>query len=716
MDWLKQLNPAQLEAVTATDRAVLVIAGAGTGKTRTLASRVAWLIGQGTPADRILLLTFTRRAAAEMLARAAAIAGAEAARVWGGTFHAIANRLLRHHGRAVGLSPDFTVMDQSDAADLMNLIRGELGHGKAKSQKRFPRKNTLFDIYSRTVNSRTRLSQVLARFFPWCADSIEGIREIFETYARRKAGQSVLDYDDLLLYWKALSAAPEVGELLAARFDHVLVDEYQDTNLIQAEILAAMRRGGRNVMAVGDDAQSIYSFRSATVRNILDFPAQFEGTRVVKLEQNYRSVQPILDAANAVMDQAGERFTKNLFSNRPSEQRPVLVASRDEAEQCTEVCDRVLEKHEEGVPLKQQAVLFRAGHHSDQLEVELARRNIPFVKYGGLKFVEAAHVKDMIALLRVLENPHDQISWYRVLLLLEGIGPATAGRIMAALGVRTGAGAGQGRTPERGGDSPTTEEATGAASALGLGELLDGRSPLAAMLESPPTVPPAARKEFAALRELIADCRGGGLGPAAQVERVRRFYEPVFARIYDNPAVRLRDLDQLETIAAGYRSRSQFITDLTLDPPASTQDLAGAPLLDEDYLILSTIHSAKGCEWDVVHILHAADGMIPSDMATGSPEEIDEERRLLYVAMTRPRNALYIHFPLRYYHSGSRLGDVHSYAQLSRFLAPLGKGLLERQRSKAVREEREEDGSEGAGSAAGSGRSVQEMLSDLWSG
>lgn len=707
--WLNELNPPQLEAATHPGGPVLVIAGAGSGKTKTLASRVAFLVQQGVPADRILLLTFTRRAAAEMLGRAGKLVGqGTAEKVWGGTFHAIANRLLRQYGRAIGLPPEFTVMDQADSGDLMNLIRGELGLGTGK--RRFPQKNTLVSIYSRTVNSRTKLGEVLKLHFPWCQSDADGIRQIFEQYTRRKRAGHVLDYDDLLLYWKALCSVPDVGKTLAERFDHILVDEYQDTNLIQAEILQAMRpeRTERNLMVVGDDAQSIYSFRSATVRNILDFPTQFPGTQVVTLEQNYRSTQPLLDASNAVMAEAKERYTKNLFSLRKSQQKPAILTCLDEEEQCNEVCDRVLRRFEEGVPLHEQAVLFRAGHHSDQLEIELTRRNIPFVKYGGLKFVEAAHVKDLIALLRILENPTDELSWYRILQLLDGVGPASARRIIEGLGLQPPSASGA--------DTPEAEEEPPSAPR--------DMSPLHRLFHRPPEVPTNAREEFEALRQALADCVGqrlngeaasgkDELSPASQIERIRKFYEPIFERIYDNPTVRLRDLDQLEQIAGGYATRGQFITDLTLDPPNSTQDLAGPPLLDEDYLILSTIHSAKGCEWDAVHIIHAADGMIPSDMATGSTAEIEEERRLLYVAMTRARDTLNLYFPLRYYHRPRTGSDRHSYSQLTRFIPPTAQALYECTNAEPIRKQTtpvpEDVPTQSAAEA------VDAMLNDLWS-
>jgi len=681
---MAQLNPAQREAVTHGEGPLLVVAGAGTGKTRTLACRVAYLIEQGVPPDRILLLTFTRRAAAEMLARARHMTGqATVGRVWGGTFHAVANRLLRIYGHAIGLPHDFTVMDEADAADMMNLIRNELGIGRG--DRRFPRKETLVKIYSRTVNAQQPLRDVIQAHFPWCENDIEPIKAIFELYTQRKRDRNVLDYDDLLVFWNALCSSSRLAQTLADRFEHVLVDEYQDTNAIQGQILCAMRRRRRNLMVVGDDAQAIYSFRAATVRNILEFPKHFPDARIVTLEQNYRSTQPILAASNAVMAQARDRYTKNLWSQRRSGRKPVLMTCLDEAGQCEAVCQNVLMHLEQGVPLQRQAVLFRAGHHSAQLEIELARRNVPFHKYGGLRFIETAHIKDMLAVLRILENPFDEISWFRVLQLLDGIGPRTARKIMAALGVR--------RDPAAGACEP--------------GEAPAGvRSPLRRLRTAPPVVPPAAREAFEQLRRTLLECCGlggaarseapepGASEPSApvepplavQIERIRAFYEPICRRIHENPIVRLRDIEQLEQIAARYRSRNRFITDLTLDPPTSTADLARAPFLEEDYLVLSTMHSAKGCEWNVVHIIHAADGMIPSDMALADEVGEDEERRLFYVAMTRAKDMLYVYFPLRYYHRRKAVGDAHAYAQLTRFLSEPVRALFE-QRSYGIDEE-----------------------------
>jgi DNA helicase-2/ATP-dependent DNA helicase PcrA len=635
----EELNPEQETAVRHGEGPLLVVAGAGSGKTMTLAARVASLIERGVRPERILLLTFSRRAAREMVSRAERLTEKDdAGRVWGGTFHAVGNRLLRLHGRALGLTPDFTVLDQADGADVMNLLRDDLGF--SSRERRFPRKDTLAAIYSRTVNAGERLTDVLKTSYPWCLDETDGIRDIFRAYTDRKRRQHVLDYDDLLLFWKALATSPATAGQLATMFDHVLVDEYQDTNALQADILEGMRPpdGPRNLTVVGDDAQAIYGFRAATVKNILEFPERFPGSIVVKLERNYRSTPPLLAASNAVIALSPQRHEKTLRPTRTGEARPVIRACLDEAEQSDAVCRAVLAHREEGIALKAQAVLFRAAHHSDHLEVELARRNIPFVKYGGLKFMEAAHVKDALAVLRILENPFDEVSWFRVLQLIEGMGPASARRLMDDLEVR------------RSDDADTG-------------------SPLARFLEEPLAVPKAAAQGIRDIRVVLGDCLDAdSLPPAGQLARLRTFLEPVIARKYDAAASRTRDLEQLELLASESPSRGQFLADLTLDPPSSTGDLAGPPHLDEDYLILSTIHSAKGLEWDVVHVIHAADGMIPSDMSTGDDDEIEEERRLLYVALTRARDALHVSYPQRYYRRPRGLEDPHSYSQRSRFL------------------------------------------------
>jgi DNA helicase II / ATP-dependent DNA helicase PcrA len=667
-----EVNPEQRAAIAHGNGPLLVIAGAGSGKTFTLAGRVAALIERGIPPARILLLTFTRRAAREMLSRAERMTGRHiAGKTRGGTFHAVGNRLLRLYGRAIGISPDFTVLDQADAADLLDLIRSEMGLGTGT--RRFPRKDTLATIYSRTVNAGEKLRTVLGRDFPWCEEEADPIRTVFRRYVDRKRAQNVLDYDDLLLYWSALMRSVAGGRV-AALFDHVLVDEYQDTNALQADILAGLAGEAGNITVVGDDAQAIYSFRNATVRNILEFPERFGGATVIKLERNYRSTPAILDATNAVIALSPQRHDKTLWSERPQGSRPVLVTCLDESAQSDAVCDALLEHRERGTPLRHQAVLFRTGHHSDLLEVELAARNIPFVKYGGLKFMEAAHVKDAVALLRIMENPHDEVSWFRILQSIEGVGPAGARRLIQELGVGAGA-------------SPIGR----------LSHVSDERSE--------PT-----RSQISVLAGVLADCMEAGLPPAAELDRAREFLEPMMERRYESVAARLRDLDQLEQLAGKASSRSRFLSDLTLDPPTSTSDLAGPPLLDEDYVVLSTIHSAKGGEWDVVHLIHAADGMIPSDMATGNADQVEEERRLFYVALTRARDALYVYFPLRYYRRPRGLEDPHAYAQLTRFLPSSVRMHFEERSTIGSTEEEEQSVSVPAGPAE-----VSTFLNGLWS-
>jgi DNA helicase-2/ATP-dependent DNA helicase PcrA len=623
--------------------ALLIIAGAGSGKTNTLAHRVAHLLLGGADPRRVLLLTFTRRAAAEMTRRARHICDqeqADAARAgkspgarfeqlhWSGTFHAVANRLLRIHALSLSLDPAFTLLDRSDAADLMNLQRNDLGLAKRKT--RFPKKSTCLAIYSHVINAQCEIEEALEKAFPWCGNWADELRSLFRAYSAAKQEHNVLDYDDLLLYWFYLMEEPDLAQSVVERFDHVLVDEYQDTNALQAQILLRLRPGGAGLTVVGDDAQSIYGFRAADVRNILDFPALFEPrAKVLTLEQNYRSTQPILDACNAVIEGSKERFTKNLFSERRSDQKPRLVTVEDEACQVEYVVEEILTHREEGIALQRQAVLMRTSHHSDALEVELGRRNIPFVKFGGLKFLESAHVKDVLCVLRWAENPTDVLAAFRVLQLLPGIGPAHATRIVEVHG-------------EHAFDFAKLETLT---------------------------VPSAASADWPSLCETMVRLRSGETDWSAQLGIVRRWYTPHLERIHDAAHVRAGDLEQLEQISGEYPSRERFLTELTLDPPSATGNHAGPPLLDEDYLILSTIHSAKGQEWDVVYVLNAADGCIPSDMATDSPEQVEEERRLLYVAMTRARDHLHVIHPLRFFRlQQHRYGDDHMYSPRSRFI------------------------------------------------
>jgi DNA helicase-2/ATP-dependent DNA helicase PcrA len=611
---------------------LLVIAGAGSGKTNTLAHRVAHLIVNGADANRILLMTFSRRAAAEMGRRVerivAAAVGAGVSLLWSGTFHGIGARLLREHAAQLGLDPAFTIHDREDSADLINLVRHELGF--SRSEKRFPTKSTCLAIYSRAVNEEAELGDVLPRAFPWCAEWESELKGLFKEYVAVKQRQNVLDYDDLLLYWAEMLGEAAIAADIGGRFDHVLVDEYQDTNRLQASILMALKPDGRGLGVVGDDAQSIYSFRAATVRNILDFPGHFlPKAAVVTLSQNYRSTQAILSASNAVIGLAAERYTKDLFSNRGVGDKPAIVVVADEANQARFVAERVLEEREAGTALKAQAVLFRASHHSGPLEIELTRRNIPFVKFGGLKFLDSAHVKDVLAVLRFAENPRDRVAGFRVLQLLPGVGPTTAGDVLDRL-----------------------DEVDGSTSALATW--------------SPPA---RAAADWPAFAALASGLRRKGAAWPADLELVRLWYEPHLERVYDDAIVRRNDLLQLEQIAAGYPSRERFLTELTLDPPDATSDEAGPPFLDEDYLILSTIHSAKGQEWKSVYVLNVIDGCIPSDLGTGTSQEIEEERRLLYVAMTRAKDSLDLVVPQRCYVTNqARNGDRHLYAQRTRFI------------------------------------------------
>ena len=649
--YLDSLNPEQRRAVEHGASGggpfgpLLVIAGAGSGKTNTLAHRVAHLMVNGADPRRILLMTFSRRAASEMTRRVERIArkvmGDNAgvmtdALAWAGTFHGIGARLLREYSEQIGLDLAFTIHDREDSADLINLIRHEKGFSKTKD--RFPTKGTCLAIYSRCVNAETPIEQVLGASFPWCAGWAAELKELFAAYVEAKQRQNVLDYDDLLLYWAQTMSDPALASDIGGRFDHVLVDEYQDTNRLQSSILLSLKPQGSGLTVVGDDAQSIYSFRAATVRNILDFPKQFSPPAdIITLDRNYRSTQAILAAANGVIDLARERFTKNLWTDRAAGGKPQLVTVRDEADQARCIVERILENRESGALLKQQAVLFRTSNHSGALEVELTRRNIPFVKFGGLKFLDAAHVKDMLALLRFVENPRDRVAGFRLMHLIPGVGPASAQR------------------------------------ALDL--MAEAPDPFAALARAP--VPPRAGEDWRAFIAAVTELRHSNW--PADIERARLWYVPHLDRIHEDAETRRADLIQLEQIASGYPSRERFLTELTLDPPDATSDQAGVPLLDEDYLILSTIHSAKGQEWKSVFVLNVVDGCMPSDLGTGTSAEIEEERRLLYVAMTRAKDDLHLVVPQRFFtHNQHAKGDRHVYAARTRFIPERLLGLFER--------------------------------------
>jgi DNA helicase-2/ATP-dependent DNA helicase PcrA len=622
---LEELNAEQRAAVEHGPAPLLVIAGAGSGKTKTLATRVAHLVASGADPSRILLLTFSRRAASEMIARVGKALGGDVRIAWAGTFHAIGARLLRELAPVIGLDGDFTIHDRADSADLMGMARQELGI--ATTAKRFPMKGTCLAIYSRVVNADESIADALAAAFPWCREWEAELKRLFAAYVEAKQKQNVLDYDDLLWLWAEAMNEPALAAEVGARFDHVLVDEYQDTNKLQARILLAMKPDGRGVTVVGDDAQSIYSFRAADVRNILDFPKAFAPeARLVALEQNYRSTAPILEASNAVIDLAEERFTKNLRTARSGGGAPKLVSVRDEAAQASYVAECVLEARERGLALTSQAVLFRAADFSAPVELELAKRDIPFVKFGGLKFLEAAHVKDFLAILRWAQNGGDRIAGFRTLQLVPGVGPARAARILDAV------------------------DETGAFGVV--------RN----------TAPPAGAGEaWDALKAMLDDLRGATW--PGDLDLAARWYGPVMNERYEDARVRVGDIEQLQRIGATFGSRTTFLTELTLDPPNSTSDESGPAHKDDDYLILSTIHSAKGQEWKNVFVLNVVDGCMPSDLGAGSTAELEEERRLLYVAMTRAKDELHLITPQRFYHTQQgKGGDKHVYAIRSRFV------------------------------------------------
>jgi len=595
---LSRLNDAQRRAAgfgiddgtpAAAAPPLLVVAGAGAGKTLTLAARVARLVLAGADPNRLLLLTFSRRAALEMerrvgraLHEALGLAALQRAPQlqWCGTFHSVGARLLRSVAAEIGLDPALTVDDRGDSEDLLHLLRQRLG--LASGVRRFPQKATCLAIYSLTVNPRLPLAAVLADAFSWCAEHGDALARLFAAYASEKQAQRVLDFDDLLVWWAEAMAEPAVGTAIRARFDHVLVDEYQDTNRIQAEIVRALCPDGSGLTVVGDDAQSIYSFRAAEVRNILDFAGQFEPpATVLTLEQNYRSTAPLLAASNAVIALAAERHVKQLWSDRRVGERPALVWVDDEAAEAAWVAERVLALRESGLALKSQAVLFRSSQHSNALELELARRDIPFVKYGGLRFLDAAHVKDVLAVLRFAANPHGERAALRAMQLVPGVGAASAERVLASLAA--------------GGDALERLRAA--------------------------SVPSAVEPAWQAFVELFAALRSPRSSWPGELAAVARWYLPHLERRHDDAAPRAADVAHLVRLAGGYPSRERFLTELALDPPAAVSDEAGPPGRDEDYLILSTIHSAKGQEWSAVSLLRVVDGCLPSDMATGSDAE-----------------------------------------------------------------------------------------------
>ena len=632
----RELNERQQEAATFGDGPLRVIAGPGTGKTTTLTARVEVLLERRVEPERILLMTFTRRSAREILNRVRALRGSDRSRrVAGGTFHSVAHHTLRRHHAALGLPEGFGVLDRGDTADLFDLVRGELG--VTSSDRRMPKKATLASLYSRAVNTGVPLAKVMAVDTPWCADHVEEVGLVFSTFVARKRSLGLLDFDDLLLYWRAAAQDDAVGDELGAVYDHVLVDEFQDVNLLQVDILSALRRNDSRLTIVGDDAQAIYGFRGASPRFLLDADHYFQGLTTITLNANYRSSDEILAVANAVAADAPEGFSAVLYAKVPmvGAVRPSLVHCNDERHQSECVTDRILELYEQGVTLQRQAVLFRAAHHSADLEIELSRRRIPFIKYGGLRYLEAAHVKDLLAAFRLADNPRDEMAWFRLLQRLPGVGPAKARRAIDLM---------------RGDDGVLP---------LSHADIVERWTGVCAVL--PDDVAEMSRNLVDAM------CPQPTESVLLHAQRVRHAVAPLINASYDDAAPRLEDLGALVNACADARRLSDVAAEQALEPPASTGDLAGPPMVDEDWLVLSTVHSAKGLEFDAVHVIHAADGNFPSDMSLGSPEGLEEERRLFYVAVTRARRHLAVYVPLRYHHHPVR--DDHSWAQPSRFLS-----------------------------------------------
>ncbi len=596
------LNPAQLAAVTHGEGPLLVIAGAGSGKTRTLVYRMAYLLQEGVPPESILLLTFTRRAAQEMLLRAGEITNAPCKNIVGGTFHATANILLRQHGRHLGLGAGFTIIDRGDAEGIINLIKSSLGMSGAG--KRFPTKRVIMNLISGAINKSRTIDDLVYEGHIHLSEFIEDFYTIQEHYQQFKQDHGLLDYDDLLVKWQELlTHSDQARDEICARFQYILVDEYQDTNLIQADIVRRLAQQHRNVMIVGDDAQSIYSFRGADFYNIMRFSDQFPGTKIIKLEENYRSTQPILELTNAVIAQAEKKFTKTLFTNNPGKVRPQVYMARNEAAEARFIVEKIKEIQAAGTSLDKIAVLFRSGYHSYKLEMELTSHYLDFEKRGGMKLTESAHIKDVLSFFRILVNPWDNLSWNRILLQLDRVGPKTAQKILL--------------------------------------HIKEADDPMAALSSFKPA---AKWKEgFAKLLEALAKISQPMQTPAAQFELIMDYYHPIFEKIYyDDYPKRRKELDQIKALIGDYGDLQSFVDDTALDPPES------GPINDNDQeqgrLILSTIHSAKGLEWEVVFVIGLAEGRFPHQNTTPG-EQWEEERRLLYVAATRAKNQLFLTYP-----------------------------------------------------------------------
>ena len=602
IDYEDKLNKAQLEAVTRQKGPMLVIAGAGSGKTRTLVYRAVRLIEDGINPENILLLTFTRKAAGEMLRRASRLLDERCSNISGGTFHSFANMILRRYAKLIGFNNNFSILDRKDAEDVVGLVRTNMGYHKSK--ERFPQKETISDVISKALNKDCPIEMVLKEGYPHFAENSKDIKKIQKEYSSYKKHRYIMDYDDLLVYLeKLLSSNSEIRSKLSNFYRNIMIDEFQDTNKLQARIAYSLASDHKNIMVVGDDSQSIYSFRGANFKNIMDFPKKYKDARIIKLEQNYRSTQPILDFTNELISFAKESYRKTLYTKKEGEQKPVYIESQDDNYQSKFIVQRILELREEGVPLNDIAVLFRSSWHSMDLEIELMSHNIPFVKYGGLKFTEAAHIKDILAYLKVAYNPMDSVNWHRILLLIEGIGPQTASNLIGGI------------VDDGRGIDYLNESSYSNRKYSGDLEKLYSTLAMISQAKSP-----------------LSD----------KVKAVLDIYDPIMKEKYDDFNKRVNDVNSLEIIAQRYKELEDFLVDLTLEPLDERQTRTEPEDKDEDKLILSTIHSAKGLEWHTVFIISLIDGYIPSTYALFTAEEIEEERRLLYVAATRAKQNLYL--------------------------------------------------------------------------
>lgn len=630
VNYEEDLNEAQLEAVKSKDGPILVIAGAGSGKTKTLTYRVARLIEDGIKPENILLLTFTKKAAAEMLSRATIVLDNRCEKVAGGTFHSFANIILRKYSKLLGLKNNFTIMDRADCEDVINHIVGQLF---PKKEKRFPKKSTLLDIYSKSINKVTPTKQIIADEFPQFAHCEDKIIEVHKAYVAYKRENSVLDYDDLLLYIKLLLENNDgLRKRLSNEYKYIMVDEYQDTNTLQADVIKLLASEHNNIMAVGDDAQSIYSFRGANYRNILDFPKLFENTKIIKLEQNYRSTQNILKLTNEIISKAKEKYTKNLFSNIVSPQVPALICAKDTQMEADFICQRILELLDEDISLSDICVLTRNARMSYNLEIELSKRAIPFQKFGGPKFMETAHIKDVVAHLRVILNPDDVISLTRILLLLKGVGASTVNNIMPIIK----------------GDLKPDIKLLPSNKSQSLTPLFNTLGQL---------------RDYSTTKK-----------PEEIVSAIINYYRPILKDKYDDFSKREKDLDHFEYLSTQYSNLEDFISDLALEPPDASVEGMYKKNSDDEALTISTIHSAKGLEWDSVFIIGAVDGRFPSAYSFNSEEEMDEELRLMYVATTRAKNNLYITYPVDMYDYSMNM----VLSKPSRFLDGIPDDILER--------------------------------------